>query len=82
MHIYRMSSQTRRAIAPFFAIETLDPPFSRIQIQKAHVYAGGCCNSLFSNEDEIVRFPELRPPATSQSRITTTCVLLTRLLDM
>lgn len=59
-----MPSQTRRAIAPFLGIETLDPPFPRIQIQKAHVNPWGCCNGLFSNEDEVVRFSELHPPAT------------------
>lgn len=57
-----MSSQARCAIAPFLAVETLDSPFSRIQIQKTHVNAGSRRNGFLSNENKIMRFSELHPP--------------------
>lgn len=58
-----MSSQTRCAIASFLAVETLDSLFSRIQIQKIHINAGSRCDSFLSNENKVMRFPKLHPPA-------------------
>ena len=57
-----MSSQTRCAIASFYAVETLDSPFPRIQIQKTHVNAGCRRDSFLSNKDKVVRFAKFCPP--------------------
>lgn len=62
MYIYGMSSETRRAVASFFTVETLDSSLPRVEIRKAYVNAGSRCDGLSSDEDKVVTFSELYPP--------------------
>lgn len=57
-----MSSQTGCTIAPLFIVEAFNSSLSRIEIQKAHINTGSCCDGFLPNENEVMRFSEFCPP--------------------